>query len=598
MIKINKEALSSPLAIFILYILASGLVIMGFRFIFPGAPVPLAHFSIQWRLIEGFLEYLNFFPALMLTALVIPFGFKIHATEKTSRFSEKLFQTFKMHIFTAIIASTLFGLLYTLALPLARNHEANILYQSRLFLLAREKAQRSATYGDWTEALQLLSICERIWPKNEEILRLKTLAEIHASEGSLGYRHLPHTRYTRPETPTWPESSQTPDATGALVMAEQALAEERFFDAHWLATLGGRLASPGSPELATANRIAGRAWSVISSKEPTSREIQAYNNFRLKRDGYEAMLGGEWIRAYYIFIELLDLTPTDPDVARYLAISEEGVNRSAFFIDEIELTLGQILTGAIFSLPLESNRPAAYGRQGSASRLIMRVSSLSTAPDCAYGIDTEIMAFDRDGRPLWNMHIPYIKILPYNLETGPALSIFLRALDRKDQSVYWAPEITSFGPIIPGNSEITVPISWDSFLLLANVRRGISGLSAVDLRRAAETLGSCGYLPQVFEAELLERFIRPLLLLPLGILVIAIGWQYRALKRPRYMGIPMLGILPVVFKGLIHFCRDVLDNLGIWAVVTFGFTIAAILFATAIVISLVLSLIILASRHS
>jgi hypothetical protein len=208
-----------------------------------------------------------------------------------------------------------------------------------------------------------------------------------------------------------------------------------------------------------------------------------------------------------------------------------------------------------------------------------------------------MMAFDRDGRPLWAIVVPYIKFLPLTLDSGPAISVLLRALDRYDRNAYWAPEITSFGRIVPGNSEITLPVSWDSFLLLVDVRHGLSGLSPAELRRAADTLGTCGYLPQVFETELLERFAQPLLLLPFGIFAIGLGWQYRALKRPRYMGIPMLIILPVIFNAAVIFVRSLLDNLGIWAVVSFGFTTAAVFFGIGIVIMLVLSLIVLASKH-
>jgi lipopolysaccharide export LptBFGC system permease protein LptF len=145
---------------------------------------------------------------------------------------------------------------------------------------------------------------------------------------------------------------------------------------------------------------------------------------------------------------------------------------------------------------------------------------------------------------------------------------------------------------------LVLPVSWDNFLLLTNIRRGLSGLTLVDLRRAAENLGTYGHQGQVFEAELLRRFTEPLLLLPLGIAAIVAGWRFRALKRPRYMGIPMLLILPVVFTGVEHFVRHWVNNLGIWAVVSFGFTFAAVFFGIGVLVLLILSLIALAAQHS
>jgi hypothetical protein len=579
-ININTDFLFSPLMIFILYTVVSCLAIHSFYLFFPGKPVPLSYFSFPWRLIQGFLSFLSLFPALSLSALVIPFGFKLQIHEKNNPFSSRFFLSLRTSIITAIAASTLYGLLFTLALPLAQNYEADLLAKSRLYQLAKERAQESASNKNWTEALQFLAICEKIWPQGPEVSRLITEAEIRSEEESLTRPQLPG-----PKTETWLGGPEPVNAAEALAMAETALTEERYYDAHWLATLGGHLAKPDSPEATAARRLAGRAWAGVNSLTPNARETRAYNTFRLKREGYEALLGNEWIRSYFIFLELLKQSPKDPDAAKYFALSENGVKKAAFFIDEIEETLGKILTGAVFSFPY---------REG---RLVMRISSLETASDCAYGIGAEIMTFDREGRPLYSMTVPYVKILPLVLENGSSLTVLLRSLDREDKTKLWEPEIKVISQNPPGSSEITLPVSWDNFLLLSNIRWGLSGLASTDLKRAAENLGNYGYLPQVFEAELLERFTRPLFLLPFGIFAIALGWQYRALKRPRYMGIPMLGILPLVFNSTIHFSRNWFNDLGILAVVSLGFTTAAIVFAVGIVLLLVLSFILLASKH-
>ena len=578
MSKIKKPSISSPHAIFFLYILASGIVIMAFRMIFPGESAPLKHFAIQWGLVKGFIEFLNLFPALVLSSLVIPFSLKIQAREKHNPFSSHIFESFKMHIVTAIIASALYALLFSLALPLARTHETNLSSRGLLYTLAKERAHESASSGEWAEVSQLVAICERIWPKSPEVSNLKTEAEIRTNEGRLASSYYP-------EKTEDSFRSNPVSASDAIAKAESALNEERFFDAHWLASLAGQIAKPDSPELTTANRLAGRAWSGINSLAPNARETRAFQIYRLKRDGYEALIGQEWIKAYYIFLELLTLSPEDPDVPKYFAHSEDGVKRSAFFMDEIELALGKILSGAVFSFPLEDGR------------MVMRVSSLLTSPDYAYGIETEIMAFDMEGRAAWSMTVPYIKFLPITLNSGSSLTILLRALDREDKTKRWEPSARNLRQRAPNTAQITLPVSWNTFLLLSEVRRGLSGLSIADLRRAAKDLEDCGYLPQVFEAETLERFAQPLLLLPLGIFTIAIGWQYRALKRPRYMGIPMLGILPVVFNGIFYLCRVSLKNLEILSVVSLGFTIAALFFAIGLTVLLVLSLIALASRH-
>ena len=133
--------------------------------------------------------------------------------------------------------------------------------------------------------------------------------------------------------------------------------------------------------------------------------------------------------------------------------------------------------------------------------------------------------------------------------------------------------------------------------MISNVSRGIPNLSPVELSAAAANLGRYGYPPEIFLTDLLQRFIRPMFLLPLGIIAISTGWRFRALKRPRYIAIPMLGILPVVMNGLEHISKVFINNIGIWAVITLGFNAAAIFFGVGIIVALILSLIYLASQH-
>ena len=577
----SKKSLFSPLGIFLIYILAGALAIMGFRFIFPGEAAPLSYFSFSWRLIRGLLDFLNLFPALALSALVIPFGFKIRPRETINPFSPHFLQSLKMSIVTAIVAAALYGLLFSLALPLARDYEANLRFQGQLYRLAREQAQEHAARGEWAQAAQFLAVCERIWPGGYQVAGLAAETQARLEE----MRRAPVPLFDPLAYPGLP--GQRPlNVTEALLLAEAALAEERFFDAHWLATMGDRLATPNSPEVAAARRLASIAWDGVNSLAPSMQETHAFNTFRLKREGFEALNSEEWVRAYYIFLELLSISPQDPDVHRFFAMSKEGLRHVAFFIDEMDMAMGTILTGAVFSLPFESGR------------VVMRFSSISMFPDAAYCMGAEILAFDRDGRPLWGMEAPYAKIVPLVLNTGPSLAVLLRSLDRMDENRRWEPVVQDFGQTAPGTAQIAIPVSWSDFLLISNVRRGLSALSMADLRRAADNLGSYGYKPEVFQVELLRRFAEPSLLLLLGILAIALGWRYRALKHPRFVGVLMLGIMPIVFHGAVNLCRGWINSLGIWAVVSLGFTTAAFLFGAAILLLFVFFLIMLASQHA
>jgi hypothetical protein len=374
-------------------------------------------------------------------------------------------------------------------------------------------------------------------------------------------------------------------------MAEEALREERYYDAHWLATLGGRLVRDGSAEQAAAAWLASQAWNNIAAPEPSIRERQAYDLFRLKQNAYGTMVAEDWIAAYYLFLELSRLSPDDPDAANFLALCEEGIGEIAFFTDEMDMTMGELLTEAVFSLP----RRTPGGRED--GRLVLRLYSLSIFPDVSYGLDLECLAFDRNGRLVYRLEAPYVKIVPKILDSEDRLVVMMRSLDRHDRGKRREPVWSGSGRPGIGDAQILLDVSYEEYLLLSRVRRGVDNLYIGELFTAARILGSFGYVPQVFQAELVRRIAEPALFLPLGIAAIVTGWRLRAKKRPRYLGIPMLGILPLALHGLVQVFQSAVSVLTMGLVLSLGFSAAIAVAVAGGVVLFLLSLILLAAQH-
>ena len=145
---INSEKLRSPRNIFISYILISSLMILLFRFIFPGAPVPLIILSAQWRFLRGLLEVFNLFPALALSALVIPFGLVNHE-EQFSSFSQVLFKRLIGSVIIAISTALIYAIIFFFAFPMVKSSEENLRYKGDLYNLAREQATINSLSGNW-----------------------------------------------------------------------------------------------------------------------------------------------------------------------------------------------------------------------------------------------------------------------------------------------------------------------------------------------------------------------------------------------------------------------------------------------------------------
>ncbi|MFP3091482.1 hypothetical protein LQZ21_14285 [Treponema sp. TIM-1] len=589
-----KEKLFSVTGIFIIYILASLVLIMAFQFFFPPEPSPLRIFAARWWLIGGILNSINLFPALAFSALIIPFGIKNYGHIKLSKYSPYFLDMMKAPIITAISAVVIYGLLYFLIFPVVRDYEATMRFQGQLFRIAKNRAMEHAAKEEWPEADQFMTLCERIWPESPETASLKgEIAigfdgyRISASEARAEERYA--IQDSQEARPGRSPGMRTPvDAAEALALAETALAEKRYYDAHWLATLAGRLAKAGSTEMTRAAVLASSAWNEVSTMMPNVRETEGYAHYHLKRDGYEAMVSGDWIRGYYIFKELSGLTPADPDIPNFLTQCEQGIAGIAFFTDELELTIGDMLIGAVFSFP-------DRGR----GRVVMRMSSLSVFPDFAYGIGLEILAFTAAGELSYSMEAPYVKILPLRVQGEQRLVFLLRALDRQDKNLQWGPVWTKEQPSDLGNDEIVFNIGIEEFLLMTRVRRGVGSLFLQDLLNAAKGLEDYGYIPQVFEAEILRRISEPVILLPMTILVLIIGWRFRAKKQPRYLVLPMLFILPMVFNSIIvDAYRHIFTTLDIGMILTLGFPLAAVCLIAGSLVFFIIALMLLAAQHN
>ena len=500
---VNWDKLRTPQIIFIIYILGSSLLILIFRFIFPLSEAPLLIYMRSWRNIQSALEVFNWFPALAFSALVIPFGLVSFGDNNIS-FTEVFSKRLMSSVITAIAAAVVYALIFFLILPSLKNREENLRFSGELYQLAKKNAYENAASGDWYEASQFIDVCERIWHNNPDVAELKDRIAINlesylfgesedrtsARNALLRDRRNSDNFSSGNLLPDFAASRDAINATEAISMSRAALNERRFFDAHWLANLAMRLVPDGSAQEAAAARLASEAWNMISTQAPNRREERLFELHNIKLSGYNAMNADRWIEAFYIFQELLTLTPDDPDVRNFLNISEQNAVKIAFFIDEVDLSFGEILNGSLYSLPIEDGRT------------VLRFSTLTVSADLAYGIGLEYMKFDANNNITSSVISRYAKLLPFIVNDKPQVLILTHALDRRFE------ERGLKGEWLVGQETtggILMDISFEDFLLVTNARRGLSNLQITELFSAPSKLLRAGYVPQIFQAEFLNR---------------------------------------------------------------------------------------------
>jgi hypothetical protein len=590
----NSEKLRSPSFIFLIYTVVSVLLILIFRFIFPGSESPLSIFSRTWRSVQGWLEVFNLFPALAFSALVIPFGLASFE-ENYQSFSDMFFKRLIGSVITAIIATVLYGLIFFLALPLVKNYEENLRYNGELFQLAKKNAIEAKEEGQWYEASHFIGMCDRIWTNSPEIAELRVevtikLDQLRAEEVKeiSGIRAALTADRRDSEATPLSQGREPVNSTQAISMSRIAFSDERYFDAHWLANLGVKLSVRGSAEADIAAQLASEAWNMIASLSPNQRDLHLYNLYNIKLSGYQAMEIGDWIRAYYIFQELLTFTPDDPDVKNFYAASEVRAKETAFFLDEMEMSMGESLNGALFSLPSDADSELS-------GRAVLRFGTLTATSDIAYGVDFEYMEFDALSNPKAIVTSRYAKLIPVHVKENEQILILTHALDRSDKDNDYNSDWILGIPAVGG---IFLDVSFDELMLISDVRRGLTNIQIRDLFTAARTLGKAGYVHEIFQAEILNRLGSAFFFLPMAIFIIVIAWRYRAKQKPRYLFVLLLPVLPIVFHGFVFLYRSVFNTLGIWLVISIGFTTALVVYIVTLAVSLLVSLIVLSAQHS
>jgi hypothetical protein len=597
--KITKKLFLSPSMIFIAYMVVSSLGIVVFRLFFIPEPPPLPIYIGSWRLVQGILDFISFFPALTLSGLVIPFGLYNDFKGGGNRFSSQFLKQIKSFIIIALVAVTFYGLLFFLVFPLVRDYESHLRHNGDLFYSSKAKAQAHAEKGAWNEAARFIAICDQLWPHSPEIASFEQEVVIRFDEWRITQLEAQQEVWVPPNPyqdiiamyAGLPGQLNPVNAAEAIAMANIAMHEERYYDAHWLATIGIRLAKRGSIERVQGTRIANQAWDAVTSLGPNAKESRIYSLYRQKQEGYEALVSEDWIKAYYIFRELSVETPGDPDVARFFALSETGIKGIAFFTDEMELTLGDVLTEAIFSFPLKT---ATGNKKG---RIVFRASSLSTSQDASYGLGIELMAFNEEGTLLYQAETAYAKIVPIIHDARSQLLIMMCALDRFDQDKRYEPIWTGPYRSEAEDVQMILDLSYEDFLLLSRFRRGIDPLPIGDIFEVAQRIGSYGYIPEFFHAEIISRIAEVANFFPLMILTIILGWRYRAKKRTSAMAIPMLVGFPFVFSGIVFICRKLINFLSIWLVISLGFSLTILLFIIGTVFLFVFVLILLVAQQ-
>ncbi|MHC6202761.1 hypothetical protein ACYULU_06165 [Breznakiellaceae bacterium SP9] len=167
--KVPKDIAVSPGLIFILYLLVAYIVISARYFLFPGLDFDqengiLRYFRNPWCLLASVRELILLFPALAISALIIPFGMRDFPKETFEPYSAAFLKQLQSSIFTAITAAVVYAVLSLFVLPLVQGTQ--YIERTAQFFMAKQKIEQYSASREWEQANLFLIMTERIWPNN------------------------------------------------------------------------------------------------------------------------------------------------------------------------------------------------------------------------------------------------------------------------------------------------------------------------------------------------------------------------------------------------------------------------------------------------
>lgn len=520
-----------------------------------------------WRFITGLYDFLYWLPAVLASVGGIAFSWSFGKdTEKNlARFSPVQLKNYRAVFIAAGISVILCFIAVEIFIPLLSSQKKRLenrvqdytwYIQHAEAAYAEENAAAAVFYAENALALQ---------PGNLEVKKLRDASHRLLAAGG----------YVPAETvPAVPSDLLTPDKNpySSLVLlkkAREAFDAKNYFDAHYYAWWAYTLSGDNDANSAEMQRLATESWNIISHDSGFETD-EAARVFWKKREGYSALMEGDVLHAYYVFLDLYMINDFDPDIVRFYRLSTEALLKQYFFIDEVQsLAFFEKFKNISFIV----HRPDG-GRDS------IRIGGVTTIADTdsfvKYLRNYSTVSYDAAGVLTSAMSVPYVKLIAQ--KAGSFGSDFVSFTGIQDPETF-IPRllVTSVARdtrgivISPIYSDTALenaerdririlPMSLKDFDLVCRASsEGPMYMNLASLFRFVPLAERYGFPVKIYQAFLLQRFARPFLLFIFFLILALIAWDFK-LEASRLFRFMWIFSFPI-FTAVVFFCIEFLRYL-------------------------------------
>ncbi|RKX84901.1 MAG: hypothetical protein DRP57_04970 [Spirochaetes bacterium] len=358
--------------------------------------------------------------------------------------------------------------------------------------------------------------------------------------------------------------------------AEKYFNTEDFFSAHYYSALALEI----DPERADAKEIAVRSWEKIKNFAASKKEREEALFFKRKQEGYKALLGGEYIKAYYIFKALKNEKPQDRDVSFYFSESSKKISGISFFLNDAEKAL---------TLPGSDELFFVNRKKGKEIEFVF-IKKMVKTEGALYFSGIESLKIDKDGKIVYFFRAPYGKYINQTIVT--------KCIDRENENIH--KESIYIAGNRPREERNIISLN-PSPAELEKLHTGygtLNGMSFAQLWFFRKDFAKYGFPLELIENAILLKLLEPFSFLILSLFGILLGWIFRIryVSRPPFLAYLVIPVFPVIVffaVELYTFANRIV--LG-YVLVSFGFSAALVFLLVLESFLLMLAMVLLAGQ--
>ncbi len=485
-------------------------------------------FERQYLINETLLNYFSIFVSLQISSIMVElsWAFSKESEEDEMPKSADMLKHLK-NVFVIIVANLFLFIVATeFVEPVLTQRQRSMQNASLDFVDFTERAEKNLAEKNYSHAILYARQALRIAPESKEAAALMSKIESAVSH----YESL-----NAPVTPVEDENKielniPVPDL---IKRAKEAYKQGAYFEAHYYATLA-QDSKPSNSSLNEAKLIAEDAWNKMQAADTSMGLSEAL--YSQKKQGYGAIVRGDYLRAYYIFRELLNGSGSDPDVDRYLKVSEENIANKVFFTDE---TMNLQPFETVRDVHFAVDRPDG-GKVFVAFKGITAVQNGKTLSQYVRGL--HIASYDEYHNLEESFYVPYAKLKAEGAEdfgyiyeaavdkaTDKRVPYFIiKAVDRNERD-------NSIDPIVHYRAKTAVlektvyvlPMPFNDFMEITDATKGAKLISLGRLISVCSKASKYGFDRDVYLHALVSRLCMPFLFLIVAIIAAIFAWKFK-----------------------------------------------------------------------